>query len=1609
MINGSLASLPHSEAVVSSAALSASFLSAGSLGSSAERRHTKRSRRASGGAPPLRSLDVTEKPHDGSEASAVASSRGNDDEKTVDELRSSSSSSSDHSRSSTGAHRDLTARFEQNTHEGADDEDNLESQDESEAAAAASAKAANLQATSTTAPSAASSSYSSTSDKKDNDYKSKGSSASSSVSFPAFSNAVPGELLPLLSPEQLETALRLYVDRDGIYACEVADLLATLPFVPQSSLPPSHRRTKIAGNVNATSSLLDPETWLCAVAAAVKAGQTDVNDMAREDEKAAAKEGASFVKASLPSSACSLPSLSPAVLQEGHEKPLPQPVLEAKHYENSRLDQSSGGVSSSRRDLTAAAPATEKAALSSSSGKALQPQQQQQQRNSHSGEKSPSRATPANRKLAFDDDPVEESCDVSHIQPLASLPELPPRPPSSSLQSFASQPIAFLPSPHAPAPAPAPSKPSTAPLLRRSAEGKPITTNTTTATTVSANASRRPPRSSPLTSKPLYSSVSPETPHLRCDPPLTLASLRSTHNSSLSVASASASASAAAAASTAVAAEAAAGMRALFQQCLRTPLAAATSMLSESDWVVLTEELRRDGHHKLPPQAVLDDVTQTIAVEMRQRKRPGGLNLSDFTRLLHSQMDEVRRDLTAHALSAAATASPEVAAASVEFPLHPNYLVALPAHRSEVSAGSNQNNNNNNNSCSNVHGDRTSLSPFSTKKNAKAGGSEHRWRVLPTWCMALAGLFPVEMSSVCPVPVVRYLRSIGLMDAVLAAVVQRLELELEATPNTAANAAAAASAVAAALPGDAARSSARSGAGLPLTLKPTELHSLAALSSSAVGIPSPVGVSGFVWPPRSNSLVSFSTNNANNNPASNMSGSAWGTGSAGVRPTSSVVVESVSRDGAPWRESEEWRSVERTSTGGPNAPSSVEKRGGDGDGAAASLGNGSSPASAGASASRPRSTVPHYLEERPLDEISASVIARAKARRLMDSLRRNTVPINRYECFARVEHEDEPAQEPLCFVSKAELEQAFGGSGGDDDEDASQDSDAMSDIVRALTYDPAAAALEVKSEKRNSGDEGNDADSHLSPERNHAVYTDQYHRTTVRPPRLPHVPVSALVSNVFSGPTRASAMLRARASLARNNQHSPHGMNGVHGADGGPRGSSASATLGISEVHQRPSPAHAGHNGPLLAPPPPVPGMYRMSGVLLGALSKKREEALVERLSHPIFDPHTTGLRAASAFASHLTSPTKKSTTTVAAASVSAAAAATTGGRGGEVSRAADGPPRAWSAAVAPRRNPSSPLPSQRDDPRAAHHSPSPQKDAQGNESANTSRGRPARTPRRRPAPALPPSPLATTAPHLTRAQIRGFCFFHVPPVLMEDPLSTAAAAAAMTQVLRTHESAAVSGLSDGESADSPDRPYMQTQPYPQPLPRGTRAAMLHPARPRQQRELNHRCRRPAASPPSALRSNESSPTAAAAAATNVVDRGRKTKQLAVHRGSSAAAVAAAARRQPSVRGAVQRAHTAHHGGSAASPSPRWQQQQQRHSAAPETVHRMTSSTKSRKSLGTADHDSSTAAARRHDASTLDDTREAPVRSPPPAPMSLYERRLLRRLQRAYTAEKAEV
>lgn len=88
---------------------------------------------------------------------------------------------------------------------------------------------------------------------------------------------------------------------------------------------------------------------------------------------------------------------------------------------------------------------------------------------------------------------------------------------------------------------------------------------------------------------------------------------------------------------------------------------------------------------------------------------------------------------------------------------------------------------------------------------------------------------------------------------------------------------------------------------------------------------------------------------------------------------------------------------------------------------------------------------PHYMAKcREPDDISASVVARAKARKLIAELRRNAIPINRYGWYVRAEHEGEP--QPLNFLQ---------GLHQHDDDSSVLDSDALSSMEAMLTtHDP---------------------------------------------------------------------------------------------------------------------------------------------------------------------------------------------------------------------------------------------------------------------------------------------------------------------------------------------------------------------------------------------------------------------------------------------------------------------------------------------------------------------------------------------------------------------------
>ncbi|CAJ1024142.1 hypothetical protein, conserved [Leishmania lindenbergi] len=591
------------------------------------------------------------------------------------------------------------------------------------------------------------------------------------------------------------------------------------------------------------------------------------------------------------------------------------------------------------------------------------------------------------------------------------------------------------------------------------------------------------------------------------------------------------------------------GMRTLFQLCLQTPLAAASATLRVSDWHILLDKLRQEGHHKLPPQPILDDVARTITHIMQSEGHPDGLTLSSFACIMQRQLKEVRGDMTSPLSADFATGDGTASrqGAVLHFPQHPKYVLAVPT--SAVAAAP-----------------QSSLSPLkrrsrrSSQTTLTVASNSGLWRVLPTWCMALAGLFPLEMSSVCPVPVVCYLRSIGLIRAVLEAIMQRLQLELEAIPEYVASFAKAAR-------------------------RETQHRSESAAAESFVPSVPPEGSEG------SRSMSNLLA----------LSGA-----SAGARRACSAVVArgavSASSDGdGRWKEQPVWcpamsgrhrRRVKYRKRGAAMNTTTIPGGAG-GDGAVVvsypqRVTNGNRRLNADVTISASSGDVKsHYLDQRPLDEISVSVVARAKARRLMDTLRRHTVPINRYECFARVEPESEPVQKPLCFVSQEELKSTFSGGG---DEDSHDDSDAMSDMMAALTYNPGEETVVGLGGTATKG--GGDVDVDQS-------------RSSPHPPPLSRIPASSVLPTVIMSATRFSVPVRGRAS---------------------PASASRAASVGSSVILSATS---AGAGG-AMRPPPRVPSMFRMSGVLPTALPRKQEEALVRRLSKPTCNPVAMSLRAAS-------------------------------------------------------------------------------------------------------------------------------------------------------------------------------------------------------------------------------------------------------------------------------------------------------------------------------------------------------------------------------------------
>ncbi|KPI84422.1 hypothetical protein ABL78_6529 [Leptomonas seymouri] len=1472
MLTGSTRSVPHSGAILNSAVSSDSSYSSRTSSSEQPYAHCSRPTAAD---PPRRSVDITVAPYDdGNDTSTAANSRGS----TKEGAHVSSNSNASH-----GVRLVLTNLLEQATSENSEQRQWIE---RSALPEVASASAPSNEATASAAPSTPA----------PDGGVSDGSRAVAGHLL-HLPDSSPEELLALLSPEQLETALQLYVDRGGIRVHEVPAVLTTLPFIqrPTANLAsaPSPDKDGDAEHIARPSSLLDPEGWLCAVAAAAAA--SDIKD---------AEDGSSTVSFRSPSVEAD------AASTQWHRYPMIRERGESSSCE--RLSDRSS-LSQQALDATVAPCARERPA--GSEGRPTEGV-------------SPTPPTPAGRKLAFG---MEEGAEDA--QPRASLPGRPPRLPSSSTHSLPAQPALS----------------ATSPQARRQKRPAAQTVDNAAKRILSAISNGRLlQRVSSSASRPSSSPV-PQQAYRRREAATPAGS------------SAAMSARSSSPPPTVVVASKAeeAGIHKLFQQCLHSPHAAATSTLSVADWAALVEELQRDRCHRLPPQAVLDDVEHTIEEEMRRSARPEGLSFSDFVRVLHTQLDEVRRDLASHPGSSPSLTD---ATANVELPARPSYLFTPPSAAAGSSTGAKS---------GPTYGASISFPPSVKQQLTNTSGL----RVLPTWCMSLACFFPLELSSVCTVPVVRYLRSVGLMNAILEALVQRLELEVEAMPDTAAIPAVSLAALLSEGPSVAPKTA----PGKQLRFK--EVEHMSSLSSSAMGTRSPVGVSGFVWPPCAGSSLMLSMS------ASGGGGSGGASRCAsGARPTSSVVVTSMSQDIPPWNERPEWRPAEgmdsnaRTSHAHKvegDSSGHLAARGSaahapvvDGDiGALVASANRKVPASA--TSSRQSSAGPRYLEERPLDEITVSVVARAKARRLMDSLRRNAVPINRYECFARLECEDEVVPEPLCFISEAEIEKTIGGPR---DEDVSVDSDAMSDIIAALTYDPKTAAGVVLADEDANKRMYSSANRHSSTERSRVANTDQY-QASVRPPQLPNDSIINILHGVFSGSTRASMMRRARASAAAAARSPPGSTPLEVGAPvTGSRGTAVGTALKLSGSHRQ--------HQPPLPHPPPVRGMYRMAGVLLEALPRKQEKALVERLSHPLFDPRSIGLRASSA---------------------SAARSSTDKGRASAVGKSADHPTRAQSARGRPHSSP--PPPPYPYSTAIPNGSGSPHKDSglarceatYLSDVASTGTDHPAQSHQ-------PPSAsLAYQPTHRQRRRHRNLNFFNVPSVLVADPLSTVAAATAMTQVLDARaplvspdeqntppkpqppRTAEMSFCSLSTCSDERRAPKASHHPPSQPPSMASRAAAIGKARRQPTSRATGRDRpvasRRAGAPTAQHTSLHASWRPWSGNVTHTLSHSKNRAATAVRRmrapgrGSADTAACYSSEVTP-----PRRSHGARgpgHGGRGDTRAQVWY---------------------------TASHEDA-AAASMNDDTSMEGEEQLRDGLPPRAPMLLYERRLLRHLQRAYAAE----
>ncbi|CBZ33932.1 hypothetical protein, conserved [Leishmania donovani] len=1074
-----------------------------------------------------------------------------------------------------------------------------------------------------------------------------------------FSN----DSLAALSTEQMEAALQLYVEKGGVYTNEVTSALQALPWCAATSAhasPVSSVADTSAADTGeeAEQHLVDPEVWLGAVAAATASAVA----VAENDEQAsvtapsvATRIASAGVLHKTQGRHSTLEEVSTMIMQPSNlaDPSAPVPVERTVEKRRSSADSSSelAAVGGAATDSDFADHEADRGPGRSSA--VVSPVDSRSHLRGDDSNDSTPRVNSVNghhvstdRKLAYGDVNDDSTERPARGERSPSFPQLTRRHRSGSAQQQRLPVPSFM-------------------------------SNTR-----------------PLRSSPLYSSVSPMQRSVDDQQRSPATAAASSPVCVTKDATETAAPPAASVFDTVFAGTA--GMHALFQLCLRTPLATASATMRVSDWYALLDQLRHNGCHKLPPQPILDDVARTIAHTMQSEGHSGGLTLSDFARVIQCQLKEVRVDMTSP-LPRNVPAGDETASrqeVALHFPQHPRYTVTVPTSAALSSQSPS------------FPSRRSSRRSSQTKLTPVTDSGQ--WRVLPTWCMALAGLFPLEMSKVCPVPVVRYLRSVGLIRAVLEAITQRLQIEVEAIPECVAPISSAAS-------------------------KEAENPSEGAAVESLVLSASCEGSGG------SRSVSNLLARSG---------------ASAGARPAISVVVtekavgDSGGRNGT-WNEQPIWgsatagnyrRRVKRRKRGAATNMVATPERAGSDCAIVASnpqgASSGSSCPKAGTTASASSDTFKsHYLDQRPLDEISISVVARAKARRLMDTLRRHTVPINRYECFARVEQEDEPVRQALCFVSREELKATFSSDGG---EDSDADSDAMPDMIAALTYHPGEeteASLVGTAAKDGGG-----------------VDVDQT-RSALPPPTLSRTSTPNVLPTVIMGATRASMHAGGRASSVTTSRV-------------------ASA-------------------GSAVRPPPPVPCMFRMSGVLPTALPRKQEEALVSRLSKPVCDPAAMSLRVASKENGYTSCHAADTTTAIGASDSASANAKAIEDRPTRLARS-----RRPSGSAAQRHYRSHLHPTDRESSNDTVSRSGPA--APSRNGFRRRRGRPSSSRTDRCYASLCPgrqhqlsSSLAantdsggacTSQP--TEGRNRSFSFFDVPYVLAAAPLSSSAAAAAAAQVI---------------------------------------------------------------------------------------------------------------------------------------------------------------------------------------------------------------------------------